>query len=301
VSLPEELWDHDGPGHYFRRLRSVALSLPSVGGPYTSVNCTLTLLSSSIRTSPSLGDAGYARDGEDAQRFSDSFGGVQSVVTSTGHQDSGLFEPAGRDERYLPFEGSGAVSRWRLELAAELPQFPRTTISDVILHVRYTAREGGAGLRRAAVANLRERMAAAGTTGSVRLLSMRQEFPTEWARFTARTVDGAQPLAPLTFTLREEHYPYWARAFAPIALRGVELNASPTGRTGPTVTVYDKVTDDPPGSRHASPLTTDDALGGLRRGELADPLPAAIGEVTLYLDDNSLSDLWVALAWGEPE
>ena len=44
VDLPEELFDLDGPGHYFRRLRSVAVSIPCVVGPYAGVNCTLTLL-----------------------------------------------------------------------------------------------------------------------------------------------------------------------------------------------------------------------------------------------------------------
>jgi Tc toxin complex TcA C-terminal TcB-binding domain len=53
--LPEAVFDLDGPGHYFRRIRSVALSVPCVTGPYGSVNCTLSLLTSSIRTSPVVG------------------------------------------------------------------------------------------------------------------------------------------------------------------------------------------------------------------------------------------------------
>ena len=51
-TVPEWLFDRECPGHYMRRIKNVALSLlPSVTGPYTSVNCTLTLQSSSIRTS----------------------------------------------------------------------------------------------------------------------------------------------------------------------------------------------------------------------------------------------------------
>jgi receptor-binding and translocation channel-forming TcA subunit of Tc toxin len=49
VQLPEALFDMDGPGHYFRRIKTVAVSIPCVTGPYASVNCTLTLLKSSIR------------------------------------------------------------------------------------------------------------------------------------------------------------------------------------------------------------------------------------------------------------
>jgi hypothetical protein len=142
VSLPEELFDMDGPGHYFRRIKTVALSIPCVAGPYTPVNCALTLTKSSIRKETGVGD-GYARQGAEDSRFSDHFGSLQSIVTSTGQNDSGLFETNLRDERYLPFEGSGVVSEWQLELPADVRQFNYDTISDVILHLRYTAREGG--------------------------------------------------------------------------------------------------------------------------------------------------------------
>ena len=52
VNLPEALFDMDYPGHYFRRLKTVSLTIPCVTGPYTSVNCTLTLLNSKIRIEP---------------------------------------------------------------------------------------------------------------------------------------------------------------------------------------------------------------------------------------------------------
>jgi hypothetical protein len=44
---------------------------------------------------------------------------MQSIATSSGQADSGLFELNFRDERYLPFEGAGAISRWRLELSGK--------------------------------------------------------------------------------------------------------------------------------------------------------------------------------------
>src|SRR5438067_1069786 len=47
VVLPEELFDMDGPGHYFRRIKTLAVSIPCTVGSYTSLNCTLTLLKSS--------------------------------------------------------------------------------------------------------------------------------------------------------------------------------------------------------------------------------------------------------------
>ena len=38
--LPEEIFDLDYPGHYFRRIKSVSLTLPCVVGPYTTISCT---------------------------------------------------------------------------------------------------------------------------------------------------------------------------------------------------------------------------------------------------------------------
>ncbi|MCX9029027.1 MAG: hypothetical protein OIN86_12730 [Candidatus Methanoperedens sp.] len=67
-----------------------------------------------------------------------------------------LFETNLRDERYLPFELSGAVSQWRLELPADVRQFDYNTISDVILHLRYTARDGGEQLRKGASEKLKD-------------------------------------------------------------------------------------------------------------------------------------------------
>src|SRR5450631_399805 len=37
INLPEELFDLDFPGHYFRRMKSVGLSIPCIAGPYTFV------------------------------------------------------------------------------------------------------------------------------------------------------------------------------------------------------------------------------------------------------------------------
>ena len=50
INLDEILFEYDYPGQYFRRLRSVALTIPCVTGPYTSVNATLSLTSAILRT-----------------------------------------------------------------------------------------------------------------------------------------------------------------------------------------------------------------------------------------------------------
>lgn len=123
VTIPEWLYDLDCPGHYIRRIKSVALSIPSVVGPYTSVNCTLSLLKSSLRKSPLPKDGEYTRQGSEDDRFVDYIGAVQSIVTSGASNDSGMFETNLRDERFLPLEGAGAESTWKLDLPKDYPAF----------------------------------------------------------------------------------------------------------------------------------------------------------------------------------
>src|SRR5262249_41584627 len=77
VDIPETLFDRDYPGHYLRRIKSASLSIPCVTGPYTSINCTLTLLSSKTRVESTATTANYA----DPAHFRSSFGAIQSVVT----------------------------------------------------------------------------------------------------------------------------------------------------------------------------------------------------------------------------
>jgi hypothetical protein len=78
-TLPEEAFDLDGPGHYFRRLKAVAVTIPCVAGRHTSVSCTLTLQKSTVRTSTSLQNGKYARQGSDDSRFNDYYGTVASL------------------------------------------------------------------------------------------------------------------------------------------------------------------------------------------------------------------------------
>ena len=113
-------------------------------------------------------------------------------------------------------------------------QFDYETIADVVLHVRYTAREGGAVLKRSAIDNLKTLIGDAETLGSVRLFSVRHEFPTEWATFKAAVIDGGHPTASLTLKLLPEHYPFWSKGRIG-SLKSLELFAD-TGKTTVNVT-----------------------------------------------------------------
>jgi hypothetical protein len=200
VTIPEWLYDLDCPGHYMRRLKNVALSIPSVAGPYTSVNCTLSLLKSSLRKSPVPKDGEYARQGSEDDRFVDYIGAAQSIVTSSANNDSGMFETNLRDERFLPFEGAGAESAWKLDLPnpKDFPAFDYTTISDVILHIRSTARQGvdGAKVKTA----LNDLLQEASQSNLALLFSLRHDFPSEWSSFVNGTGD-------FTATIRKDFFP----------------------------------------------------------------------------------------------
>ncbi len=211
IEVPEALFDLDYAGHYFRRIKSVSLTIPAVTGPYATLSCTLRLLSSSTRRQSTLLDGEYARDTEnDDPRFSDSFGAIQSIATSGGQNDSGLFELSFRDERFLPFEGAGTISRWQLEMPVEFRQFDYDSISDVILHINYTAREGGAALRDAANQHLRDAMHAMvigdDAIGLHQAFSARHEFSTALHRFLHPPAEAEQ--VQLTLDLARDRFPH---------------------------------------------------------------------------------------------
>jgi hypothetical protein len=219
VELPESLFDVDYPGHYLRRIKSVSLSIPCVVGPYTGINCTLTLLKSSIRLKNSAaGD--YARNPDGDDRFRDYFSAVESIATSHAQNDSGMFELNFRDERYLPFEGAGAISTWLFEMPNDTNTADLENITDVIMNLNYTARDGGKPLQTAArdawgQPKLLTDQAyhatarASNAADSLRLFSLRHEFPSEWYRFL-HPADTASSQT-MNLALTGERFPFQYR------------------------------------------------------------------------------------------
>jgi hypothetical protein len=202
-ALPEVLFDMDHPGHYMRRIKSVALTVPCVVGPYTSLNCTLRLLEHTFRTSP-LTKPSYAPEPEADEpdpRFSTVNVPIASIAVSSGQNDSGVFDLNFKDERYLPFEGAGVISRWRLELPSAFQQFDYNTITDVLLHLRYTSLEGGAKLAeeasKAASAYLASTEDLSKTDGLFAVFDLKHDFPTEWSRFISPPAEGTDHKLPL--------------------------------------------------------------------------------------------------------
>jgi hypothetical protein len=215
VSIEESALDQRTPGHYFRRLKNVGVSIPCLTGPHTRVHCTLRLVKSSIRVQSGLRNGRYEQDVND-ERFRELSGIEAAIVTSGAQNDDGLFAGRTGDERYLPFEGHGAISTWQLELPEKVRQFDYSTISDVVLHMQYTAREGIP--MHVATDAVMARLKAQGT---LRLFSMRHEFPNAWAALGI--AEGTSDFVSAEVALRREHFPYWASIFPSLTVNTIDF------------------------------------------------------------------------------
>jgi hypothetical protein len=287
IVLPEWLFDLDHPGHMRRRIQAISLSVPCIVGPYTSVNATLSLTNHGTRVTDDL-TGGYGDPlAPDSPRFTKVSVPIQAIATSSGQNDSGLFELSFADDRLLPFEGAGAVSAWRLDLPAEDNAFDLDTISDVVLHVRYTAEAGSTALTNAARAN----RATIGGSHGVRLFVLDQEFASEWQRFLSPAGDTDQELA---FTLERKHLPFAARAATNVRLSRIDLivESSHDGAFDVQLTL--------PGAAapSADTMTRDDGLNGAHHlvKDPVTPPRSALGSWSIKMKKDSAADFRTLIA-----
>lgn len=195
-TVPEVLFDLAYPGQFKRLIKSVRVSIPAVAGPYQNVSAKLTLVESKVRKVATLDPGDLVTLPVQT---------TPSIATSTAQGDSGLFELSFRDERYLPFEGAGAVSTWRLELPAVLRAFDYDSISDVILHISYTALDDGA-LRDTVEAQIVDELTeVASTTGLERAFSLRHDFPDAFHLL----MHPAGATQTTDIDLGPQHFPYF--------------------------------------------------------------------------------------------
>jgi len=261
-SIPELAFDLFYPGQYRRRIRGVRLTLPCITGPYTNVSARLTLIGSQIRREPALGAANL---------LDVPAGEWPPVATSTGQGDGGRFEISFRDERLMPFEGSGAVSSWRLELPGAFRPFDYQTITDVIVNLSYTALDDD-GLR------LQVESRNAAVEGSLlatlsnqplrRAFSLRQEFSGAFNRLVQ-----APAGTPVTIELTDRNLPLFLRRRTPVVTAAQIVLAletrAPVGAVAFTVNGVAAAAFPAP----TDPPSRADPLGGLP----AKDLPGAFG------------------------
>lgn len=174
--LSEALFDYDFQGHYCRQINTLEVEFAAPDG--VTVNATLTQLNHKTVMEPDPKAIKYLMEPKDSQPLSirsDWRANQQIVLSHTDEYEkpTGLFELRYDDVRYLPFEGTGAVSRWRLELNGKQSAYDREALANVTLIVKYTAKQGGEGFADAVRGLLKPYQA-------VRLLDVNQDFQNAW-------------------------------------------------------------------------------------------------------------------------
>lgn len=125
--------DYTGQNHYLRRIKTISVTLPAVLGPYQDIRAVLKQTYSKVEMAATPGTA------KENLRVS------QQIALSGSLEDNGMFQLNFQDERYLPFEYTGAISRWSLTFPNPTAQLAMLqSLPDIIVHISYTARcEGG--------------------------------------------------------------------------------------------------------------------------------------------------------------
>jgi len=154
-TLPTMLFDLDYPGHYLRQIKNIRITFPAVVGPYENFNATLTQTNNRVLLVPDSDSAVSMLGGDfSAPGIRSDFRNNQGIAVSQGVNDSGLFQLDFGDPRYLPFEGTGAVSEWKLKLSPGISQAAVDSLTDIIIEISYSSEDGGSSLRQAVESEL---------------------------------------------------------------------------------------------------------------------------------------------------
>lgn len=185
--LTEQDFDYDYPGHYCRQIKSISLSFPALLGPYQNIHATLTQTGSKVLLQADDNGIKYLLGKSNEQPESSilrvDMRASQQIALSQGLNDNGLFVLNFDDTRYLPFEGTGVVSSWRLDMPKPYNAINFDSITDVIIRLQYTALSGGSVFQATVEQNL-------GDFKGNQLLLMAQEYASAWYGF----IQQGQPL-----------------------------------------------------------------------------------------------------------
>jgi hypothetical protein len=243
--LTEELFDYDYPGHYNRQIKSVAISIPAVIGPYENVKATLTQTYSAVVTAADKSVVAYLlkpTSSKPSTHLRENWAPNQEVAISRGVDDTGLFLLDFRDERYLPFEGTGAVSKWHLSMPQQTNRFDFDAIGDVIVTVRYTAVDGGTPFAQEVQTLLKQN-----PLPGAAYLRLAQAYATQWAAFMADHSEADSQT--LTFQLAPGALAYMKQATLTDVYLKVDAAAGvtiPDGSTFLALTIGSQPAQSPP-------------------------------------------------------
>lgn len=187
----ESDFDLEFPGHYFRRIRKVRISMSALVPPQRGIRATLTNIGSSRVTVP--GTAGF--DSVTLPPSHDAIA-LTSPVNATG-----LFEMDIQPELRLPFEGVGVDTAWHLELPRPANPIDYASIADVFITFEYTALYSPD--YRAELMQNPQKLPR--KIQAIRAFSFRNELADQWYELH-NAVSGASSL-PVSFTVSAADFP----------------------------------------------------------------------------------------------
>ncbi|WP_409318355.1 neuraminidase-like domain-containing protein [Pseudomonas sp. KCJK9016] len=141
--------DRDYPGLFCRQIDGIELTFPAVTGAWQDIHARLLQTGSVTLVKPAIGAVKYLHTPESSAPPAEVVFNIlsgQSIALSSGINDSGLVTLKPDDGGLKPFEYTGAVSQYRLSFPYpdESGQSQiLNSITDVIVRVRYTAKDGG--------------------------------------------------------------------------------------------------------------------------------------------------------------
>lgn len=230
--LDEALFDYDFPGQYSRKIKTISITVPALVGPYQNVKATLTQTGSQVLIEPDvdgvaflLGASGSTTPPRDSLRSN--WHANQKVAISRSIDDSGMFQLNFNDDRYLPFEGTGAVSRWEFSMPKQTNRFDFSNISDVVIKLSYTALMGGEEFKAGVIELLQQQ----GYMGYV-AFNFGVQFPSEWYSFMNPPA-GAQG-QQFSFEMLSTYFPFGMNIEKVSAIY-LQLNLAPGVQLGGTL------------------------------------------------------------------
>jgi hypothetical protein len=132
---------------------------------------------------------------------------MQSICTSSAQNDSGMFELNFNDERYLPFENAGVISEWQLRFPAGCNTFDMFSVSDVILHINYTALYDESFRKNAEnVENVENALKAKLPIAGALLFSPKADFPDAWNAMNDENISNS-----MCFSIKTANLPFFLR------------------------------------------------------------------------------------------
>lgn len=146
-------FDSDYPGHYLRQIHSIDVAFPGAVGPWEELKATLTQITSHTLLKENIQAAQwlYEKNGVTPAVIISGARSGQTIALSgqsnseTGENGQHVRRTEYDDERYLAFEGTGAISSWRLQFPRfEQPekQAQLARLQDIVVTLRYSAKEG---------------------------------------------------------------------------------------------------------------------------------------------------------------